>query len=430
MSLAMGLDFGSRGYRAAYVLDGEVISVPGMADPIWWSPLFIEQDPHSLPFGFTFSSLKYEIGTGRRFPWNGENRLPEEVAIETLRSLKMGVEAFAGEVVNSVTIAVPAQYSTRRRSLLRELAQTAGFGYVDLINDTTAASLGFLHGFEGQSKTLLVFSMGYIGFEVALVRSARQRLRELTHEGARNPSGRDFDLQVMHATLEALQQRRVVLPIRAYTRQWFDLALLASDVKERLTLDHQATMELPAHLTGATAVRMTFESAGLEKIISLLIEPTMAAVQRSLDDADARREDIDQVLLVGGSAHLGPIQSSLAQLFGERLVMAPMQVIAQGAAIQADRLARQPDRDTDGAAAAVAATLAPPSPSAPPVALANPRPPAQPDLDVLSAYVFSLIEAGEQTQASAFLGDLEHRLQALRERVSASLDVAPEIQSG
>jgi molecular chaperone DnaK len=425
MSIEIGLDFGSLSYRAAYVAGDEIIPVPmpsEVGDGLTWRGLvFMETDPNVMPAGFTFSSLKYQLGGGKPFAWRGATQTPEDVVKDIFANIKRAVETYSGEEIGRAVIAVPAQYSALRRSIVRELGEAAGFGQVDLINDCTGAALGHIHEQEEAARTLLLYSMGFYGYEVSLVRYARQRFRELGHEGAKTPSGRDFDMQTMVAAVEALQAKGVQLPMRAFTGQWFDFRYLASDLKERLTTEDEATLELPPYITGTDARGVRFRRVTFERAIAKQVEATLTAVQRALDDAGLRPQDIDQVVLVGGSTRIGVIQRRLEELFGDKLAQPRDDLLARGAAIQAHRLAKGGD-EKEGAAPRTEPSLpVKPPPTAQTTAEQRPAavaPPPPPDIEPIFEYARLRAASGERAAAVAFLEGLESQSRAVREQLA------------
>jgi molecular chaperone DnaK (HSP70) len=440
MSITIGLDFGSLGYRAAYLLEEEIISVPIPPDAAFWQGLiFVDPDPNELPLGFSFSSLKYQLGTGRQFNWRGGVQLPEDAVGEIFADIKRAVETYAGEEIGRAVIAVPAQYPASRRAIVRGLAEAAGFGRVGLINDCTAAALGHTHNYTQEKKerarTLLLYSMGFIGFEVSLVRYARERLRELTHEGAKTPSGRDFDVQTMVTAVERLHRDQVHLPMRVFTSHWFDFRFLASDLKERLSVVEEADLQLPPHITGKHTIDIRFRRDAFEAAVAGRVEVTLDVVQRALEDIGMKPEDVDEVVLVGGSTRVGLIQRRLAEIFGDEKLVQPRDgLIARGAAVQAHHMEQQVDKE-EGLllrqppyAVEGTGTTATPGRDAP-FDLRH-----EPDPEPLFAYARQLAGSGQAGAAIRFLEDLETHSRVLREQLSERVsevedarEQAPEI---
>lgn len=402
MSIAIGLDFGSLGHRAAYIFDDQLVSVPMPPDETTWHGLvFVDANPQAAPLGLEFSSLKYQLGTGKSFNWRGGTTTPEQAVLEIFRQLRGAVETYAGEEIGQAVIAVPAQYLGSRRALVRELGEEAGFGSVDLINDCTAAALGYVHDLEEKPRTMLLYSMGFVGFEVSLVRHAHQKLRELFHEGSRSPSGSDFDVLTMAIAIEELRRQNLPLPIKVYTSQWFDFRILAAELKEQLA-DEEAILQLPTYLTGTDVIGLRFRRPDFERAIEPQVEATIDSVEQVLAEAQMEPTDIDEVILVGGSTRIGLIQNRLEELFGAKPIQPRDDIIARGAAVQAHRLARE------GGGSSTVQLAEQPS---------EPRPLPAPDLEPLFLHARRLAEAGERETAANFLEEIERRSRALREEL-------------
>lgn len=421
MPIAIGLDFGSLTYRAAYLRDNDVVPVPMPPNASAWRGLvFMEVDPSLPPLGLTFTSLKYQLGGGVPFAWRGAQQTPEDVLREILVDIKRNTEIYAGDVIDRTVIAVPARYAARRRSTLREIAQAAGLGKVDLINDCTAAALGYTHDQEERPWTLLLYSMGFIGYEISLVRYARQRWREMVHEGGAAPSGRDFNLQVMSGALSAARHAGFDLPYRAFSSQWFDFHHLASDLKEDLSVNNEAVLYLPPYITGNETLSVKFLRSRLAEVIRSQVVVTIDVLKQALEDAGLSPSDIDRVVLVGGSTRVPEVQRQLEELFGEKLEPPRDDLIARGAAIQAQKLAEAaPGVTEDNAFVAVDTRLSQPDQ---PV-IQGPTPmllPPRPDVDALLSYARELAASGRVDQAMEFLTDLNRQSQTLLEQLRSS----------
>jgi molecular chaperone DnaK (HSP70) len=412
-SLHIGFDFGSLSYRAAYLLGDEIVTVPAPIEDYEWQGMILAQpEADAQPFGLTFVSLKYYLGTGRPVVLGNSSQPTEDLVRDSLAKLRAKVSTFASEDAERVVLAVPARYSAFRRAALRQTAQAAGFRQVDMINDCTAAALGHTFGRQ-QPGTLLVFSMGFHGFECSLLRYARQQLRELAHDGAEAPGGRDIDLQIMAAAVSTLERRGIKVPIRVWTSQhWFELRALAASVKERLTVsgDDQAEMELPSYLTNAEPARFTVPRDTLDRLAGPAVENSMRIVERILGEANLTAADIDEVVLVGGSSRLSAVQTYLEALFGAKLVQPRDDQIARGAAVQAQRLESQSHRTDGGSRSeAEAPVYRPPEPAREPGIVL----PLRPDLGPMFAYAEYLIQTGQMEVARSYLDEIQAKALAL-----------------
>lgn len=418
-SLHIGLDFGSLGYRAAYMLGNDIVTVPAPPEDIDWLGMILAQpDAEARPFGLTFTSLKYYLGIGRPLLLGNATQPTESLVGDSLMKIRGKISTFAGDEADRAVLAVPARYSAFRRAALRQTAQAAGFRQVDLINDCTAAALGHTSGRQ-QPGTLLVYSMGFHGFECSLMRYARQQLRELAHDGAEVPGGRDADLQVMALAIGTLEEKMgVKVPFRVWTSQhWFELRALAVSVKERLTGSGEETAEmaLPSYLTNADPVRLVVSREMLDHLISPAVESTLKIVERVLDEANLTASDVDEVVLVGGSTRLNAVQKAMEAMFGPKLVQPRDDQIARGAAVQAQRLDSQAAHADGGLRTETEIPVyRPPEPVRDPVIAL----PMRPDLGPVFAYAEQLIKTGQRDAARSFLDEIQARAGALLEQLA------------
>lgn len=333
----VGLDFGSLHYRAAYISDGKIIPVPTANDRIWSANIVLQQTGKD----FVFSSSKRQIGTGRTAPYAGRKESIEDIILDSFRGIKRKIEEYAGEEIGQVTIAVPARYSSFRRAEVLKIAEKAGFSGACLINDSTAASLAYTLE-QAVSSTLLVYSMGYSGYEISLLRAAKQNLREIAHEGDDAPGGMDFDYSMINACINLLRQElptqeAMLGPGRIYGEQLVEISNQVSIIKQQLGMEETATSVFSLNDLGVPVV-LSFPRAFFEELIASQVQTTMESVDRILDEANMKYSDVDKVLLVGGSTHINYIQRQLEVRFGPRLIQPRDDMLARGAAIQAHRL--------------------------------------------------------------------------------------------
>jgi molecular chaperone DnaK (HSP70) len=408
MSIQIGLDFGSLSYRAAYLLGDEIITVPIPPANIAWQGMIVAQpDPQAKPFGLTFNSIKYYLGEGRQALLGNTTQSDEDVVRDILLKIRQTIITYAGEEIQRMVLAVPARYSAFRRSALRQAAQNAGFAKTGLINDCAAAALG--HTFSRpESRTILVYSMGFHGFECSLVRFARQQIRELATDGVESPAGREIDLYIMGAVVDTLEKNSIKVPLRVWTsRHWFELRAIASDLKERLANEDNAILEMPPYLTNAAPAQITFSRQMLDQAVEPAIDNTLKIVSHMLEEANLAANDVDEVLLVGGSTRLGIVQKRLEAMFGPKLVQPRDDLLARGAAIQASRLDEQ----------SLLMENLPLPETKPPVESFSLL--ARPDFEPAFAYAQQLIEQGQIETARTFLEEIQNRAAALVARLPA-----------
>lgn len=409
-TIAMGLDFGSLKYRAAYMLDGVVIPVPTPASEVTWVGSIMLQPTRDG--GITFSSLKYELGTGQPMTFRGVKETVEDVVRDHFVEIKRSVEEYAGAEIGHTVISVPSGYAAFRRSETLDIAKSAGLGQVTLINDCAAAALDYTAELGDKALTLLVYSMGFIGAEVSLLRVAKGRMREMAHESASAPSGRDFDVLVMASCVDYFKRRGTPLPTKTYMNHWFDFRAIAAEAKHQLLVSEEAQLTLPTYMTNTEEPQtVILRRADFEQALQPDVETTLDWIDRLLEEANLRSTDVDKVLLVGGSTRIAYIQQQLEAKFGPKLIQPRDEILAKGAALQAARLA---ENGSGADQITVIPTVATSQSESRGMPVDRPEKP-QPSLDPIFGYVQELIAKGETQKVKALLEEITRRVESAHE---------------
>jgi molecular chaperone HscA len=259
-------------------------------------------------------------------------RTPVEVSAEILKSLRARAErALGGELVGAV-ITVPAYFDDAQRQATKDAARLAGINVLRLLNEPTAAAVayGLDHTAEG---VFAIYDLGGGTFDISILRLSRGVFEVLATNGDSALGGDDFDqcivewllAQTDNATPDARSARRLLAEARA--------------AKEALTTQPQVDIVVPAANGTTQTIRLT--RATFDEITRELVQKTLQPVRKALRDAGLKAADIDGTVLVGGSTRMPAVQAAVAAFFGKppRTDLDPDQVVALGAAIQADALA-------------------------------------------------------------------------------------------
>ncbi len=339
----IGVDLGSLGWRAAGVIGGQVVSISPdekKMPPDNW--LLCEPSPTS-GLGVSFPSLKSKIGTGARIPVAGGTRAPEEILADEFRNLRLAIGNDRAQMAGQVVVSVPASYSASRRAALRDAALIAGFTDAHLLNDSMAAVIAYTNQ-NKQSATALVYSMGYAGFELGLVRAARGRYRALGYEAGDAPGGAAWDEVIMGSWLvtlfAALSERNLVLnphPREWNAEIWMHVRLAAQQVKETLSAAGAVTFPIGVR-NSLQPLSVEFPRPLFEEAIAPSVNATLDLAEQMLREAGLSPGALDAVLLVGGSAHIPLIHSLTETRFGQKPVELKEDALAKGAALYAMRL--------------------------------------------------------------------------------------------
>jgi molecular chaperone HscA len=258
---------------------------------------------------------------------------PVQVSAEILSVLKTRAEESLGGELNGVVITVPAYFDESQRQATKDAASLAGLRVMRLLNEPTAAAVAY--GLDkAEQGTIAVYDLGGGTFDISILHLHKGVFEVLSTGGDSSLGGDDFD--------EAIADWVVAESGMALNRdERRQLLALARQVKECLT--ERDSVELDFNGWCAEFTRETFEA-----LVQPLITTTMRAVKRALRDADLVVDDIDSVVLVGGSTRVPAVRQALQALFGKPPLSSvdPDKVVAVGAAIQADILVgNKPDSD-------------------------------------------------------------------------------------
>jgi hypothetical protein len=339
--LSIGVDFGSTGLRVAYAVDGDLpVVLPDSAAGRWpW--LLCEPAPGRL--GVSFPSLKSKLGTDAAVLVNRRPARAAELAAEIFRSVRQAVESQAARPVAQAVISVPARYSASQRAALRDAALAARFAEVHLISDTVAAVMASTARREG-AATVLVYGMGYAGFEVGLVRAVRGHYRALGYEGGLAPAGWALDQLLLQAVLDIARESDLPLDAAHWeSPMWMQVRAFAQRVKEDLSVQSQVALPLSIQSPdGRRGARITFARAAFEEAVGPSFASTLDSARNLLDQAHLSVTDIDTILLVGGSTRIPLLQAVVERELGKPPVLAQPDDLARGAALYAARLESKP----------------------------------------------------------------------------------------
>ncbi|MGZ6140704.1 MAG: Fe-S protein assembly chaperone HscA [Myxococcaceae bacterium] len=259
---------------------------------------------------------------------------PIEVSAEILRALKRRAEAALTGKVEQAVITVPAYFDDAQRQATRDAGRLAGLEVLRLLNEPTAAALAY--GLDkGSQGTFAVYDLGGGTFDISILQLVEGVFQVKSTGGDSALGGDDFDRAIAARFLEAHG-----LDVERDPRAVTELLAAARNVKETLT--HQETTELSA--LGRT---FTVTRGEMDAWIAPLLQRTGVACRRALKDAGIGREELDGIILVGGSTRVLAVRRFVAQTFGREPLgdIDPDQVVALGAAVQADLLTNRDRAD-------------------------------------------------------------------------------------
>ena len=258
---------------------------------------------------------------------------PIELSSFILKELKLRAEHALKTPVNKVVITVPAYFNDAQRQATRDAGKLAGLDVLRIINEPTAASLAFGIGLDpNEEKTIAVYDLGGGTFDISILKIQQGIFEVLATNGDTFLGGDDFDALILQYWLKELK----LDPAAVYANQNLMQSLRLAAEEAKIALSTQSIFNTTVQGMPCGIMRSTYEA-----MIQPLIQKTIDCCQNALKDAGISIKDIDQVVLVGGSTRTPILKQALQAFFDQALNdhQNPDEVVALGAAIQADILA-------------------------------------------------------------------------------------------
>src|SRR6187402_2039668 len=274
-----------------------------------------------------------------RFQVNGKPYAPEEISAQVLRKLVDDAGKFLGERVTEAVITVPAHFSDAQRQATKDAGKIAGLEVLRIINEPTAAALAY--GMDKlENETVLVFDLGGGTFDVSILTVGDGVVEVRSTAGDTHLGGDDFDRRLVDYLADEFQKENGI-DLRADPQALQRLTEAAERAKVELSSVTQTQVNLPfvtADATGPKHLTTSLMRSTFEELIADLLERTMGPLRQAMSDAKVSPDDIDEVILVGGSTRVPAVQNLVRRLTGGRdpnMTVNPDEVVAVGAAIQA-----------------------------------------------------------------------------------------------
>lgn len=295
----------------------------------------------------TVSSIKRLIGSKEKVKVNGREYTPEEISAMILSDLKKTAEEYLGTTVTKAVITVPAYFNDAERQATKNAGKIAGLEVERIINEPTAAALSY--GLDKTDKTeqILVYDLGGGTFDVSILELGDGVFEVKSTSGNNKLGGDDFDDRIIdYLVKEFKKENSVDLSKDKMAMQRLKDA--AEKAKKELSGITSTQISLPFITQGEDGpvhLEMSLTRAKFEELTSDLIDSTLTPVRNALRDAELKANDIDKVILVGGSTRIPKVQEVISKELGKEPSKGvnPDEVVAMGAAIQAGVLAGDVD---------------------------------------------------------------------------------------
>lgn len=269
----------------------------------------------------------------------GRTYTPQEISAMVLQKLKADAESFSSEAVTQAVITVPAYFTDAQRQATKDAGTIAGLEVLRIINEPTAAALAYGLEKQDEEQTILVFDLGGGTFDVSVLQLGDGVFEVKATSGNNHLGGDDFDNVLVRWMIDNFQEQEGI-DLGSDSMALQRLREAAEKAKIELSSTLNTSLNLPfitADEDGPLHLEMEITRSKFEELASDLIEGTILPVKESLKDADLKPDDIDRIILVGGSTRIPAVQKAIKLFFGGRepdRSVNPDEAVALGAAIQ------------------------------------------------------------------------------------------------
>ncbi len=350
MAKIIGIDLGTTNSCVAVIEGGEAVVIPNAEGARTTSSVVAfkkdgerivgrvaKQQAVSNP-DRTISSIKREMGTGKTVKIDDKSFTPQEISAMVLSKLKSDAEAYLGDKVTDAVITVPAYFTDAQRQATKDAGKIAGLEVKRIINEPTAAALAY--GIDkGNDQKVMVYDLGGGTFDVSVIEMGDGVQEVLATAGNNRLGGDDFDQKIVDwMVTEFKKENGIDLSKDKMALQ--RLRETAEKTKIELSGSTTSSINLPfitADATGPKHLDLTLTRAKFNEMTASLVEATMGPVRQALSDSGLNKNEVDKVLLVGGSTRIPAVQDAIKGFMGKDPFKGinPDECVAMGAAIQA-----------------------------------------------------------------------------------------------
>ena len=349
MSKIIGIDLGTTNSCVSVIEGGEAVVIPN-AEGARTTPSVVafSKDGERMVGNVakrqaitnperTIASIKRHMGSDYKVNIDGKAYTPQEISAIILQKLKSDAESYLGDKVTEAVITVPAYFTDAQRQATKDAGKIAGMEVKRIINEPTAAALAFGIDQENDQK-VMVYDLGGGTFDVSIIEMGDGVQEVLATAGNNHLGGDDFDKKIMDwLVAEFKKEQGIDLSGDKMAMQRIKEA--AEKAKIDLSGMTTAQISLPfitADTTGPKHMETTLSRAKFNEMTADLVEATMGPVRQAMSDSGLTMNDIDKILLVGGSTRIPAVQEAIKKFSGKEPFKGinPDECVAMGAALQ------------------------------------------------------------------------------------------------
>ena len=349
MSKIIGIDLGTTNSCVSVIEGGEAVVIPN-AEGARTTPSVVafSKDGERMVGNVakrqaitnperTIASFKRHMGSDYKVNIDGKAYTPQEISAIILQKLKSDAESYLGDKVTEAVITVPAYFTDAQRQATKDAGKIAGMEVKRIINEPTAAALAFGIDQENDQK-VMVYDLGGGTFDVSIIEMGDGVQEVLATAGNNHLGGDDFDKKIMDwLVAEFKKEQGIDLSGDKMAMQRIKEA--AEKAKIDLSGMTTAQISLPfitADATGPKHMETTLSRAKFNEMTADLVEATMGPVRQAMSDSGLTMNDIDKILLVGGSTRIPAVQEAIKKFSGKEPFKGinPDECVAMGAALQ------------------------------------------------------------------------------------------------
>ena len=331
MAKIIGIDLGTTTSLVSYLKNGKPEIIPNklgkkLTDSVVgvdkYGTIIVGEEAKRILNGTKIEEIKRSMGTNKIVKLGDKEYLPEEISAEILKKLKEEAEDFLGEEIDEAVITVPAMFNSIQKAATIKAGELAGLKVERIISEPTAAAMAY--GIENMEKyqKILVYDFGGGTFDVSILELDDGILDVIATSGDNYLGGKDID-EILIKNISAKIKNDV---------EKIKLKLEVEEAKKRLSTLMGTDIIVPELNIDYELKREKFE-----ELISPLVNKTIDFIDKALSSTKLRREDINVVLLVGGTTRIPLVQETLKKIFGSKVkkFTDPQEAVALGAGVQA-----------------------------------------------------------------------------------------------